>query len=394
MKRLKIIFVYIFSFICLCLGFFSALIISIYNHELYQFPPNQQGIVDFNGYDLTNRRNHSIGLVGEWELYYNRWIITDEDDGPMDTYIKIPSKWTGLKVSGQTLGKSGYASYKTTLKNLPQGITLCPTFQSGSGDSAYRVYYNGVLAGYTGYASKDIKENINGYKMDFDSYYVVPESGTVEIVIELGMNNHGGITQMPGIISDGYSGYFQTFVSFFPSFVLGLIFFSALIGICINYSYKKLRDRLSIFGMIIFLLIHYLFSIDMINLFRNLNIRTNFYMFQMISFLSFVLLLQQFASYVFGIKEVEKLRHYHLGYSFLSIPLFILNLCLIGTNFQWIPWIILFIATLPYYIALAIGVFHHKKQCSFYFILFSLLLDMGIVEMMDISEWITFSTYG
>lgn len=394
MKRLKVILIFIVSFFCLCLGFSIALVISIFNHELYHYPANEYGCINFDGYDLNQKRFHSINMTGEWEFYYNRWIITDSDEGQMDTYINIPGKWTGLKVKDVVLGKEGYASYKTTLINLPKGTKLCPTYQSGGGDSAYRVYYNKILVGYTGTASKNMKETKNGFKMDFDSYYEVPDDGMVEVVIEIGMNRHGGITQMPGVITDGYSGYYQTFVSFFPSFVLGLIFFSALIGVCINYSYRTLGDRFSIFGIILLLLIHYLFSIDMINLFRNLNIRTNFYLFQCCSFISYVLLLRQLAGYVFRIKEVEHLRLYHKIYSFIGIPLFILDVGLIGTNVQWVSWILLFLFTLPYYVGLAAGVIHQRRNSPYFFILFSVILDMGIVEMMDISEMILYSSYG
>ncbi|MCM1131350.1 MAG: histidine kinase [Roseburia sp.] len=394
MKRLKTISIFIFSFFCLCLGFSLALIFSIYNHEIYHYPANTYGHIDFEGYDLNEERSFSINMTGQWEFYYNRFIITDEDEEKMDAYIKIPGKWTGLRVNGKALGKEGYASYKTTLLHLPKGTRLMPTYQSGGGDSAYRVYYNKTLVGCCGTASKDIKETKNGYRMEYEFFYEVPEDGVVEVVIEVGMNLHGGITQMPGVITDGYSGDFQNLLNFFPSFVLGLIFFSALIGACIYYSYRTLKDRFSIFAMMILLLIHYLFSIDMVNLLRNLNVRTNFYLFQSLSFISYVLLLRTLADYVFRMKAVEHLKLYHKIYSFIGIPIYILDLCLIGTNVQQISWIILFLCTLPYYIGLGIGVAHNRKTSSYFFILFSVILDMGIVEMMDISEMILYSSYG
>ncbi len=394
MKKLKLVFIFLISFFCLFLGFFIALLYSVFNHEIYNYPENSFGVVDFMGYNLEKKRSHSINMTGQWEFYYNRWIITDQDDGDMDAYIQIPGKWTGLSVDGKALGKKGYASYKTTLIHLSEGTRLCPTYQSGGGDSAYRVYYNGVLAGCVGVASKNFKENKNGYKMDFDMFYEVPATGIVEVVIEVGMNMHGGITQMPGVITDGYSGYYQTFVSFFPSFVLGLIFFSALIGFSIFNSYRNLQDRFSIFNILILLLIHYLFSIDMMNLLRNLNIKTNFYVFQSLSFISYILILRQLAVYVYQIKEVEHLKLYHKIYSFIGIPIFILDLFLIGTNYTWISWILLFIATLPYYVGMGKSVIHQRKQSPYFFILFSVILDMGIVEMMDISEMILYSSYG
>lgn len=394
MRRLKVISIFVFSFFCLSLGFIIAIITSVFNHQIYNYPVNVLGVMDFSGYDLNQERTLSINMTGQWEFYYNRWIITDEDNDVMDTYIQIPSKWTGLRVHGVTIGKTGYASYKTTLINLPEGTKLCPTYQSGGGDSAYRVYYNKILVGHTGVVSKDLKSTKNGFKMEDEFFYEVPSDGRVEVVIEIGMNSHGGITQMPGVISAGYSKYYQTFVNFFPSFVLGLIFFSALIGVCINYSYRTLRDRFSIFGMMLLLLIHYLFSIDMINLLRHLNIRTNYFLFQNLSFISYILLLRQLASYIFRTKEFAHLKAYHRIYSFIGIPIAILNFCLIGTNVLWIPWILLFLLTLPYYIGLGIGVFHSQKQSPYFFILFSVLLDMGIVEMMDISELIIYSSYG
>ena len=138
MKRLKVILIFIVSFFCLCLGFSIALVISVFNHELYHYPANVYGCINFEGYDLNQKRSHSINMTGEWEFYYNRWIITDSDKEQMDAYIKIPGKWTGLKANNCVLGKEGYASYKTTLINLPKGTKLCPTYQSGGGDSAYR----------------------------------------------------------------------------------------------------------------------------------------------------------------------------------------------------------------------------------------------------------------
>ena len=103
-------------------------------------PAVKQGTTDYKDIDRNGRRT-AITLSGEWEFFYNRHIITDGDGGAPDGYLSVPSKWTGKIFNGKKAARSGYASYRLTVKNIKAGeVVTCFSDNStplSSGPSIY-----------------------------------------------------------------------------------------------------------------------------------------------------------------------------------------------------------------------------------------------------------------
>lgn len=162
-----------------------------YNYqEIYNTPRNVQGRMDMTGYDLTNAAI-SATCAGEWAFYYNQWIVTDEIDGEPDAMMKIPGRWTGMKIGGKRLGRHGYASYKMIIENPRIGERF--TIRIGNFPVGSRTFINGELNMTSGTVSKEKGKSTATGLRDNRYPYTVTSSEPLEVVIEIGHNGYGGL---------------------------------------------------------------------------------------------------------------------------------------------------------------------------------------------------------
>ncbi len=141
---------------------FCAMLIFNANYaRVYDMPTVKGGVLDFSGYSTRDERSIAFNLAGEWEFFYNRFIVTDGDDGEPDGLISVPGRWTGERFGGDMLPAAGYASYRLTVKNMEKGDPVWVYRSSYAG--AYRVFVNGVLDCECGVVSKDARETKSGY---------------------------------------------------------------------------------------------------------------------------------------------------------------------------------------------------------------------------------------
>ncbi|MDE6442507.1 MAG: histidine kinase [Clostridia bacterium] len=232
---------------------------NVFYQEIYDTPRVFQGAVDYGGIDLNrSRRLTARTLSGEWEFFYNRWIITDGGEGENDGYLSVPGRWTGLTVGGEKLPRSGFASYRLTVKNFPAGEVV--TCFADNSVVALRMFVNGKLCSVSGTVSKDGSETSSGNAERVD--YCISDGGDITIVIETGYTATGGLTHAPSLSQRMTPSAYWVFIERFVVVMLGLVagtFFAALI---MTLGFMRYDRDFTLPVLIGTLCLHFFFSKD------------------------------------------------------------------------------------------------------------------------------------
>ncbi len=387
---MKRIILWILSFFCLFTGAGIMIFCSINEEAIYHIPHAEKGVMDFSECQNYNKKIN-IPIVGELELYMNRWIETDEDKMPMDSYIHAPSKWSNSIHNKTTYPKTGYASYKVTLKNLKPNTKI--SVVCGSLTLSVNAYMNHEFAGSCGYPSKTKTDKVSDLNNSETIYIEVPQDGTVELVLETGLSEYGGLLAMPYLKLEGHSHTYMSFVNFLPALTLGLLVFSIGISLFISFSLKRKEGRYYPFITFLCITAHFIFSYDILLRTRGFNIYASDVIFQGLSFFTLCI----FVGWEFySLRKMNGFRipkYYlivtYIAFFILSILYFIL-MATAGT--LWI-WIIFFMLNIPVLIQ---ALYQFKKSTSNAFFIFVYLIMMGlsISEMLDYTDLVSLTTYG
>lgn len=256
MKRIvKFVLSIIAIFIISCLGSIAAVGFSINESKIYGMVDNDtHGYFDFAGYQFENEHIY-VGQHGKVEFYYNHWIQTDNEQDLKPHYITLPSFWTGLEYDGKILPRDGYASYRIHTYNLTPGISLSSSFMR----MPSKIFFNGILAYEIGAPSKEKQSAL--VPLEGKTYpYIVPESGEIEVIIEVGNCGIGGIRTMPGFTLTSNLPYpYEIFLEQFN------LMFSAGMIIILIFSFFTLalpkKNHHLIYMVLAFFLI-YITSVD------------------------------------------------------------------------------------------------------------------------------------
>ncbi|MBN1700070.1 MAG: response regulator [Spirochaetales bacterium] len=80
-------------------------------------PVVKGGVLDLR--DWNFRKNGSVALNGQWEIYWNRLLVPEDfigENKPAPTgYIDVPGFWKGKTIGGTRLDESGFATYRLRL---------------------------------------------------------------------------------------------------------------------------------------------------------------------------------------------------------------------------------------------------------------------------------------
>lgn len=245
--------VFLITVFCVLLFAFNA------NYcKVYKSPEVKNGKVDFTGVDLYPR-DVACNLSGEWEFYYNRWIITDGDDGESDGKINVPSLWTYKDYGNGKLSKTGYASYKLIAENVEVGANVV-VFRHNE-NFAYRVFINGELNYVSGELSKDPNETeVTGVPKEIYPY--VSDGNPLEIVIELSATTHGGLNAAPWLAAVESGVEYGDDLRAFTYIALGVSVTAVVISLLSVFFFATKKDfSLPLFS--ISMLIHFITSKDM-----------------------------------------------------------------------------------------------------------------------------------
>lgn len=200
-----------------------ALSIASWNYPaLYSYKAAEGGVFDQENVALKDANWRSP--TGEWEFYYNRWILTDQDPNPRDGLITYGQSWSSL---GFPL--KGYASYKLNIINAVPGEKW--TIEETAVYASANFYLNGVLVAHSGAPDKDPAKSIIAGDVQIDGGFLVPASGSLSLVCEMGYSDCGGIGFKPGFtyvrnnleaIAEGWIPH-NVFANSIPSIAQALI---------------------------------------------------------------------------------------------------------------------------------------------------------------------------
>ncbi|MDE5547765.1 MAG: hypothetical protein K2J30_02065, partial [Clostridia bacterium] len=254
MKRLCVFLSFV-VFYCVFIG--AIFTFNAFYQEIYDTPRVSQGVVDYGEAQLNGRLTART-LSGEWEFFYNRWIVTDGDDGGNDGYLSVPGRWTGLIVDGKKLPRSGFASYRLTVKNFPSGEVV--TCFADNSVVALRMFVNGKLCSVSGTVSKDAKETSSGNAERVD--YCISDGGDLTIVIETGYTTVGGLTHAPSLSQRMIPSAYWIFIERFVVVMLGLVAGTFIAALIMTLGFMRYDRDFTLPVLIGALCLHFFFSKD------------------------------------------------------------------------------------------------------------------------------------
>ena len=80
--------------------------------------------------DMTDREDWVV-LPGEWEYFYDKWIVTDNIvDAVPDGTLNMPDVWTGKTTNdGRVLSRDGYGSFRLIVENVKPGLEILVSYK-------------------------------------------------------------------------------------------------------------------------------------------------------------------------------------------------------------------------------------------------------------------------
>lgn len=232
--------------------------ISANYQKVYKSPTVSDGKVDFTGVELQTR-DVACTLAGEWEFFYNKWIVTDGYEGEPDGMINVPGLWTYRDFGEGRLPKTGYASYRIVAENLRAGEYI--NVYRHNSDFAYRVFLNGKLNVRSGTLSKDFSKTEVSGTFDEEIPYLT-DGGPIEIIIELSASNSGGLNAAPWLHYDWSGDAYGSRLRNFTYVALGIA--AAAVGVSVlSYAFFGYKRDISMPAFMTALFLHFLSSKDM-----------------------------------------------------------------------------------------------------------------------------------
>jgi len=139
----------------------------------------------------------TVKLAGNWEFYWNQLLepndFKDNSATPKPLYIKVPKSWSSVKVNGQKLPSTGYATYRLVVhKNADKektiyGLKVSTIF------SSYKLWINGKLVTTVGKVRKTKGDSSPAFKYQDIPFILDPAEGStenIEIVIQVSNYYH------------------------------------------------------------------------------------------------------------------------------------------------------------------------------------------------------------
>ncbi len=338
-------------------------------------PELTNGVIDFTGYDVSEAyvKQH---MKGEYEFFYNRWIVEENDTSPCDAKVSVPHHYKETEINGKRLSNEGYSSYRVYVKGLPVGTKVW--FINNNFVGGFYAYINKELVVKYGTRAKRGNCMSNGGD-DMTKEYVVKDTSPLEVVFEVSSSYQGGLTSPARLVINtlGRNPTSQYLTNNIGFFVFGIIVSLLVVSFVININVTKRDFSFSLF--MIMLSVMTFFSIDVywriLSIIKSNTYNPIIFINQMIS------LLLSFSLY-YHLTQSKKIKgnkwylFMMLGVSCLSILLYFL---LMGTFYQVIPLMLTlfnFLILLP---PLSCSFVEGKKlSLPFLLIVFSLMIYFSL----------------
>lgn len=212
--------------------------------------------------DVGGNYDGDLGLIlrGEWEFYYNQWIVTDGSAEPVLTgYLNSADRWTDREFNGKTLPRTGYASYRMVVENCSSSEEL---YFGLSDFVPTRLYVNGTEVLSRGEMSRDEIYSVTTSSEKTSSF--IADGQPLELVIEIGYNDLGGTYLNPYLYKENKPILIDLYDS---GFFLVAVACVVLIGIIIVFSTLIWAHRITDLAPIVFvagIVVFYLFSTEIL----------------------------------------------------------------------------------------------------------------------------------
>ena len=227
--------------------------------KIYDSPPVQGGKVNFADVDLPSR-DVACNLAGEWEFFYNQWIVTDSYEGQPDGTIRLPDVWTYKNFGNGRLPKTGFASYRLYAENVQADIPII--VYRHYCHFAYRVFINGQLNYRSGTLSKQANETVVTGRTDEQHPYRT-DGDRLEIVIEVSAMRTGGFHTAPWIAATKTGNAYGNGLRAFNYIALGITTAAVVVSI-LSFLFFRFQRDLTVPAFLLALYAHFLSSKDML----------------------------------------------------------------------------------------------------------------------------------
>ncbi len=338
-------------------------------------PELVNGVIDFTGYDMkeTYVKQH---MKGEYEFFYNRWIIEDNDSSFCDAKVQVPHHYKETMIDGKRLSNEGYSSYRVYVKGLPLGTKIW--FINNNFVGGFYAYINKELVVRYGTRAKTGHCKSNGGD-DMTREYVVENDSPLEVVFEVSSSYQGGLTSPCRLVINtlGRNPTSQYLTNNIGFVVFGIVIALLIVSFVININVTKRDFSFSLF--MIMLTAMTFFSIDVY--WRILSI-FKWYTYNSILFVNLLLsILLSFSLYFHFVqsKKIKGRKEHLILMSIISCLSILFYFMTMGSFYQVIPLMLSlanFMILLP---LLSCSFVDGKKLClPFILILFSLMLYFSL----------------
>ena len=253
--NLRLLFPIILSFLLIFLP--SAIQLAVAYGGQDPIPTALSANVDLSQNEKLDFQN--TVLVGEVEFYPNEWIVTEPSADSVPVSFRTPGIWVGYPDGkGGLMGRDGYGSYRYVLTGMQSGQRIAPVRNI---DIPNRIFLNGQLCFRVGSPSKNPSTSVNALEDIERSYILVPDSGRVEVVVEVGNSGVGGADHLGLVVPYGVTEFAfasRVFAPFAAGAILAIIITTTVFVI---FSPRR-KSVFALVGILLSVSILYLFSRD------------------------------------------------------------------------------------------------------------------------------------
>lgn len=205
----------------------------------------ERGLLDLSQYDFEERG--SLCLDGEWEFYYNQFLIPELNDKKgsekdPDALISIPTVWNNYQIKGAHIPGFGYGTYRLRVTGASAGIPLAMKILPQS--TAYQLYINDELLVTNGTVSKDKNYAKAVYKPESVTFTPNESEFVITFLVSNYIYARGGMWDAPTLGTDTQIKSLDRFIGYRDIFLLGnyfIMFFLCLMIYAIRPdSYSRL----------------------------------------------------------------------------------------------------------------------------------------------------------
>ncbi len=368
-------------YILLALFILGLFLFNANYQNIYKSPPVKGGSVNFADTDIATR-DVACNLAGEWEFYYNEWIVTDNVTRSPDGMIKLPDVWTYKNFGNGKLPKTGFASYRLYAENVQPNIKVI-VYRHYS-NFAYRVFINGELNYRSGTVSKDINKTVVTGKTAEQHPYLT-DGSPLEIVIEVSAMSVGGFNTAPWLAATVTGNSYGTSLRSFNYIALGITTAAIAIGLLFFLFFRFKRD-ITVPAFMLALYAHFLISRDMLYVIQ-WQIITAMVVELLTAVLAFIL-------FILHIKRSGALMHkfFVIATSVAAAVFFLLSFVFYGTPLAPVFAFLLLATGCSYLVPIIFNDKFAPIQRGAYSVLFTFMISIFCFELCDGLGMLVFGT--